>query len=275
MAHGHTDRLHRVFDIDHPYKIQSSPYYYADPGASPEGIICGPKLEDLVDFCQYDQYSYKAEPLRSRMIRLMIASAAFSVLRYADHYDVVIGEDTSGRFPALIVGGAINDVRRAHGLEPARRLFLSGRIDNRHYRPTWRIDEKDQPLVVTEHVEGGYSTENVAITLQEQTRQPIDFVTIGGYPEMTARRHRNPNVSTSSTVFTGDLRRFARQVDDHLSFGESIQWKGVQKRFGDPHSRLPSPPEDAELIAASRIEAKILRTAISGYFLAIEAEQPE
>lgn len=103
------------------------------------GIYTGPCAAEFVDFMRDDISTYESGPLADERARILLASAAFAVLKYADRYDAIVGEDTSGRYPALIVGGAMNDIREAHGLPPARRVFLSGRIDERHNPVGWQL----------------------------------------------------------------------------------------------------------------------------------------
>ena len=109
---------------------------YTDSGLNGEQqVTIGPSCVELYPLLAADDYPYNTEsPLATLELREMMASTTLAVLNDAEKYTTIVGEDTSGRIPALVIGKAVNIVRQRSGLPKARRLFISGAIDNDQVR---------------------------------------------------------------------------------------------------------------------------------------------
>lgn len=237
------------------------------------GIYCGPPASAVADFVEDDPTRYLSGPLVSERARLLLASAAFAVLKYADRYDAIIGEDTSGRYPALIVGGAMNDIRAHQELSPALRLFASGRIDSRKDAVRWQLTPGDKALVVTEYVAGGGSTRTLHDVVIDQTHTAPDFLVLGGMPEVCAKRDSHKQTRRDSIVFTGDPSCDADHSDIHFAVGPTWGWKGVAKFTGNAHSHLDSRVNRKNVAGARREAALFQALLVEQYLAAVETEQ--
>ncbi len=107
----------------------------------------------------------------------------------ADQYSVIIGDDTSGRIPALMVARAVNAYRTSIGLPKLPVRFVEGTSEQKAkgQRNAFRkfdtlfagLDPAKKALIVTESISGGRS---VASILDRCTERGIggDIATLGG-----------------------------------------------------------------------------------------------
>ena len=200
-------------------------------------VFAGPSHEELDEFIIQDPTEYKAAPLDDEKLRLMLASAAFSVLSLAHQYDRIVGEDTSGRYPALIIGEAINGIRQHYGLEPAKRSFISGKIPYKE-QPKWPYDSDEKMLIVTEYISSGGSSARVLGAVADRLMTMPDFLVIDGEPQNCGMTYGTIQrfIKGGGHVFTGDLSVAHKYVDNRLTFGPSDVWKGVVKDIGYAHA---------------------------------------
>ena len=238
-------------------------------------VQVGPKHSDLNDFINQDPTEYVARPLVDETLRRMIASAAFSVLPLAHQYDRIVGEDTSGRYPALIVGAAINRVREHAGLLPAERSFLSGRVPYKA-QPDWQYLADEKMLVVTEFIAGGASTARILEALGSKVLEMPDFLTVDGNPQSCASITKGTLLNGGGRIFSGDLSYIDGYADDHLCGVTSNSWKAITKNLGHAHAAVaPCDVDDLyyfgterQAVVASRREAAAFGKHIAKYYLA-------
>ncbi len=149
-------------------------------------------------------------------------------------YDLVVGEDTSGRLPSLVYWRIVNARRKEIGLPPAAIRFVSGRSEYsllEHEIPQASTDDA-RALVVTEFVCSGGSVRNVLHSLRT-LRDPstLDVATLGASPP-------SPENRPGAHFYSADARR--PNVDLFLHFDERIEpLKGVAKFRGPAHSYRP------------------------------------
>ncbi len=208
-------------------------------------MVLGPECETLYPYLVTDPYRYKSM-LESVELREMIASTALAVLDDADTFTTIVGEDTSGRIPALILGKAINIVRQRHGLAPARRLFVSGRIAT-HAVPNYSAyDESDRALLITEYICSGTSVNDALAALRR-----VGFVDPSA---ATLDRQPRSDYIHADSLYMGNSRSYTDRADMHL-YGLPSQLKGVRKESGDPHStRAPLKRKERKRLVRSRRE---------------------
>ena len=259
MTTSHHDHMREVLTTDSAYTTRW-------PELDVTGIYAGPNSVDVAEVVDAHYGEYASGPLADPRARMALASATLGVLRHASEYNAVIGEDTTGRYPALVVGNAINLVRTEMGDEPARRLFVSGRIDLSRTRPDWQLVPGDETLVVTEYVNSGWSTKAVHDTIVAQSEVAPDYVVLGGNPEWCARRHEDAEIRRTSRVFTGDRNCYSDYADTLFCPGRD-SWKGVTKQDGDAHSKRVASSEERVNVAASRREAALFATVLANYYL--------
>lgn len=191
----------------------------------------GPECSTLYPLLVTDPYNYKSmyytSILSSVELREMVASTALAVLDDADKFTTIVGEDTSGRVPALIIGKAINIVREQHGLPCARRLFISGCIDD-CVLPAYRaLGDDDHALLITEYICSGRSVNNALAALG---RVGLVSPSVATLDRLSSRHHIN-----TDALYMGDSRSYTSRADSHL-YRLPAQYKGVTKSIGDPHS---------------------------------------
>lgn len=253
------DHMRDVLTTDNPYVSRWHQY-------DPTGIYTGPRSVDIADVTDAVQADYEEGPLLDPRARMALGSATLAVLQHATEYDVVIGEDTSGRYPALVIGRAINIVRADAGLTPARRLFLSGRINNDTHTPRWQLAPDDAALVVTEYVVIGESTKAMHEAITAQSAVMPDYVVLGGNPERCAMRDLDEEVRPKSRVFVGDRTCFSDYADQYFCPGAD-KWKGVTKQVGHAHSSGVYADMNRIGVAASRREAALFATVLANHYL--------
>lgn len=156
----------------------------------------------------------------------------------AHEYDLIIGEDTSGRLPALVLRGVINARRQALGLEKSAIRFICGtRVEPVPERviPPQRSDAS-RALIVTECVDSGDSIVRVYKGLsQHWPASRIDIAAAGGrYHAM----HRCAQEALAAVV-----RRYSASGDgvDYLHGCRVHDQKGVHKVAGDCFSSRQYP----------------------------------
>jgi hypothetical protein len=209
-------------------RYRNDSYYFNDSLNS--RMTVGPECQELYPWLMTDHYAYDWL-LASVELREMIASSTLAVLDDAEKFTTIVGEDTSGRIAALIVAKAMNIVRELKGLSPARRLFVSGRIDESQ-APNFRAhDEDDRALLVTEYVCTGDSVNGAADALRQAGFMAPSVLTLD--------RHGDESDIYADKVYMGARNTYTGRADDHL-YGLSVALKGVTKESGDAHSSRAS-----------------------------------
>lgn len=194
-------------------------------------IKIGPNCRDLFPWLAVDTYDYETI-LGSVELREIIASTTMAVLDDADTITTVVGEDTSGRIPALVIGQAVNLARGYGGQRPARRLFLSGQISQDHDPAFRALGTDDRAVLVTEYVLMGHSANRSLDALRRAGYYRPSLATLdraGGYEDSEA-------IITADTMYMGDRRSYTKEADFYLH-DSSIEYKGVYKIYGDAHAK--------------------------------------
>lgn len=97
------------------------------------------------------------------------------VLLDGTHYDLIIGDDTSGRLPTLILGRVLRDIYESVGEQTSQVRFVRGRNENRAETQQEvddvlvRLGKKPAvALVVTELVDSGRCLRSITGALQNR-----------------------------------------------------------------------------------------------------------
>ncbi len=147
-------------------------------------------------------------------------------------YDFLIGEDASGRIPALILKKILDTVYKKQGIIPAKMLFLAGA---RHF-----IDQEDiienfanhidkhapekvsKTLIITEYIDTGSS---VAVTIQALQKNNIAYdIATCSVDQWSFENHLRPEIKNH--LYYGDFAGAPKIT------GES-NLSGVKKNSGD------------------------------------------
>ena len=85
------------------------------------------------------------------------------------HYDMVIGDDTSGRLPSLIIGKVLNNLNLQAGIDPIPIRFIGRSIMNRNRAGielenilNRSVKKPSRVLVVTEYMDSGGTVKNLS-----------------------------------------------------------------------------------------------------------------
>lgn len=227
------------------------------------GLACDP----LFLFLSTDPHKYDTM-LASIELREMIASTALAVLDDADKFTTIVGEDTSGRIPALIIGKAVNILRERQGLPRARRVFLSGRIA-RHNIPSYdALGVDDCALLVTEYINSGNSVNNALDALRR----------VGFVDSSVATLDRCTSWSSyieTEALYMGDTRSYTNRADTHL-YGVDPSFKGVQKGSGNAHSTTVTlNQEDRETLVCTRKDIDHFAREIVDIWTVLQTDKTE
>jgi hypothetical protein len=116
-------------------------------------------------------------------------------------YDVVIGDDISGRLPAMVYWRMINRVRLAEGLPRAEMRFANGRSKSDF--PPGFLPEATlgaRALILTEYVFSGNSAMNLyEAAANQRSGNCIDVAALSSYEMFTLRRL--PNMSRGANFY--------------------------------------------------------------------------
>ncbi len=144
--------------------------------------------------------SYRSWELVQTMLELL---SRLSPAVQGDEIGAVIGDDTSGRYPALVVGRAINAYRVKHGLPKIPVLFIEGtrkehfdkqRAAFERIRPALgKVDPAKRVLVVSDNVCSGRSIKSI-IDLAAAEGFTSDVAVFGPCSPGTIRHLQRTNV---------------------------------------------------------------------------------
>lgn len=184
----------RVADTSsrHPHTV---PELRADPPGEPAVASPGYEGDDI--------------PALSFSVGLMLMGLRDHIL--ADEYSVIIGDDTSGRVPTLMIAKTVNAYRRRHGKAALPVVFIEGGdgIDERQRAvfdarfALHSIDTAKRGLVVTENVGWGFSVGSILRRLEEHGMAG-DVATYGGLSQEELNRLSGPVWPASARAVTGD-----------------------------------------------------------------------
>lgn len=164
-------------------------------------------------------------------------------------YGLIIGEDASGRIPALILGGVIKRIHKLKDFREPNIIFIPGELDRhntstedfRKYISKYGVEDGDKILVVTEVIQSGFRL-NRLVEILRSAHYPCDIATISishqndDFFKERIKRHLDP-----VSVFSGGYSRDPVDKDDLYPDTPRIYTKrymsGVVKKVGDSVSR--------------------------------------
>lgn len=206
-----------------------------------------------------DEFSvdHLGSPFNGEGVVECLEELANLVYSQAHKYDVVVGEDTSGRLPALVLRGVINERRIALGLKPAQMRFVSGRtceIVPTGFMPE-PMNSKQRALIVTECISSGRSVLAVYHAIKnERDPSKIDILAIGSND--SAARYVRHLTAKQSRLFTSSMGENAWR---HFYYNSSAKAaKGVTKIHGPLFADRRGAERDSARIAQARADIRTL-----------------
>ena len=194
------------------------------------------------------------EPFSLAVLRAMFGLMRVLV-KYADSYDLVLGDDVSGRVPALLAWELINIARAEKGLEPASIRLASGKSNQR--MPDWFIPQASSPnartAIVTDNMGRGRSAHNLFKGVGEvRAPENTDIISVS----TTIPRTRKPEWLGDDALFllAGPSKDTLGDLHPHAHEDERPGWMGFTKRTPYDLFAIPLSPEqfDAEAFARNR-----------------------
>jgi hypothetical protein len=193
----------------------------------------------------------------------------------ADQYDVIVGEDTSGRLPALVIAGVVNARRSKLGLAPVAQRFVSGRC-NEPQLPDGFLPEPTRTgakaLIVTEYISMGTSIINTYdIVNRSSSFAAIDIASLA--VSSHGRKRVEGKIRQDDSVLlpaTGNTNYILSALYGENS-GGTYKSKGVSKVAGPPFANRLRSDWDPYRVARARADIKILVNSIVQAFEEEEA----
>lgn len=179
----------------------------------------------------------------------------------AGEYGIIIGDDASGRIPALILGNFIKKVSEARGLSKPNIIFIPGKLTKDmpggdfvqegqrieriqefdDYLSEHGADKNKKVLIVTDTVQSGGSL-SALVDLLNKSGYVAEIVTIGlefeDDEKMQKRRKRHLK---NTEIISGEYRRsrepVSRTIDNTPMIYGKHELGGVKKIEGDDKSK--------------------------------------
>lgn len=177
------------------------------------------------------------------------------ILRDGERYDLIVGDDKSGRIPTLIVGKVLNALVQEQGQDPIPVRFL---WDSSSNMPTdlrkilQDLEEKpERTLLVTEYVANGYTIEKFKDMFQKEELN-YDVATISiEHEEETYRRKESISSHTSLYFYDQNSRIPGVYGKPHLSglLSGFANNKTIAIRGADARKNVISAREDVVLLS--------------------------
>lgn len=175
-------------------------------------------------------------------------------------YGLVIGDDASGRIPALILGNFIKKVSEAKGLSGPNLVFIPGKLEMEKEESRWKkifgftgiakqkqheeLDEyiseqgatkEKRILIITDTLQTGLSLKTL-VNLLKRAGYNCDIATIGIEPLMIGRGVQK-NLS-GTDIFSGEYGQKDRGFHQNTPLiYDQKEFSGVYKKPGDSVSK--------------------------------------
>ena len=205
-------------------------------------------------------------------------------------YGLIIGDDASGRVPALILGGFIKRVSKLKNLHEPNIIFIPGKLQKdidttperlKEHMAKYGLKVGDRVLIVTDAIESGRSLE-VLSNLLKESGFGFDIATMGvvvsdgDVEESAYLEYSRKNKLADSNIISGELTRKENESNTQIpSIWLDRELNGVFKHPGDLKSRsvkLDTYPEFQEKVQMkinkSRLQVNILVDQLVDWYLA-------
>jgi hypothetical protein len=207
------------------------------------------KIEQIEELCKELDFPFRSPTAVTCMYEL-----AEQLQPHLAEYSRIVGDDTSGRLPALVYRKLINQARAKAGLPPAQTFFIAGSGEQlwREYFPELASPFEGRTLVVTEYTSSGRSPAEMYYSLASHTPEhEVDFAMIGA--EEGAAEVVKESTEAGSRIFIGNEGSIVASLLYHPG---RVEYKGVFKRAGDARAvRQPKEYYDGAAVARARQDA--------------------
>ncbi|MFA5358807.1 MAG: hypothetical protein WC310_03235 [Patescibacteria group bacterium] len=178
-------------------------------------------------------------------------------------YTHIIGDDASGRIPALVFRKILEHVYKTKGKEAPKTFFIPGHSPAvsrvKKIFPT-QVEKDTKILIVTDTIVTGNSLYTLTLTLKE-FGIPFDIATIGIYSPLEGRNGKNPGdqyIQEIERALGGDIF-YGSYATPELYEEEGHKLTGVKKdRGADISFRLVKQKTDQDMVNKARKDANIL-----------------
>ena len=157
-------------------------------------------------------------------------------------YNIVIGDDASGRVPTLVLSGLIREINQQDNLEPPKVLFFAaGRRDSKRIEKKVKRGitehllglekkgeinpEKSRALIVTEHMDTGKSLEYLTEAVKAAGLS-CDAASLTSESDIEDYKFNKSKKLQGSKLYTG------KQIGVPPFYGKSRKFSGVLKQKG-------------------------------------------
>jgi hypothetical protein len=168
------------------------------------------------------------------------------------NYDLIVGDDTSGRLPALLYWRLANARRRDLGVQNASIRFMNGRYGRAMPADTFPPDSTDssRALIVTEYVSSGSAALRIYNAVGAQRRKnQVDIAAVD-----TGRKSLFLE-SGSTFYFVENIGNYGASAN---LYGGNLSAKGVNKGSDSPHSYRSLDPLQPEAVQRARQDIEMI-----------------
>ena|SRR3989344_6276370 len=203
--------------------------------------------------CLTHQEITDISPHLERLLEFIIASGKF--------YDMIIGDDTSGRIPTLVIGKVLNNLNAENGNEPMPVRFVG-----RNWKSQDSIglelnnilrhcDKKlRRVLVVTEYMASGSTVKNLSDYL-EQRRLDFDVASLA--VQSSEKEYRSRCTFPEGTqLYVGSSGEGSPSIHDTVSLTGLVRGVPLQLRVTRFYA-------DRSNVSAARKDVSVLATRLS------------
>lgn len=198
-------------------------------------------------------------------------------------YGLIIGDDASGRVPALILGNFIKKISEIRGATKPNVIFIPGKLSDFSYDSVdelkahlekWGLREGKRVLIATDTVKSGESLE-VLVKLIKISGYECDIATIGledpivkmierkinlGSTKIISGRYQNKDNPHTPRIYKSDSRGVSKSASDHVSYRYGYF---NEKRQKEAQSIVNMSRKDANIIVEHLVDWYESRTKSS------------
>lgn len=138
------------------------------------------------------------------------------ILSNGNEYDLILGDDTSGRIPTLIVGKVLNVINKTKGKRSMPIRFASGNhVHDELPEILKRLPDKPKRvLIVTDHMYSGFTMSQFGFILE--TRQlPYDIACSHSSSDANTYK-KNGFIANDTVIFFGEFGSSSPMIYDQI-----------------------------------------------------------
>lgn len=247
------------------------------------------KLDELIEKVDF--------PFNDETVLSSIYELAKQLNPKLEQYDLIIGDDTSGRLLALLYGKLVNYRRQELGMEPAEIRFMDGKYRGEVPSSAFpkETDKNARTLIATELVNEGknisniyraatnskalqYLENNFGISGLKRDRSRVDIAALNArFPTTPEGKHsyarlQDLNLYSVNSIYQPEFG----EIEENFYGNKQLPpIKGVEKNSGNMYARrLPKERSDSQKLTRSRKDINLLADELYSLLPSPDKELP-